>query len=138
MAKLLGSNEYTGVHDFLTQVSVGGRFIKYGFTHDQLADNLTAFAGGGQGNATVVSFAVSIFTTVASSGDSARLRDASSVALAGTRVTIINLGANAMDLFPASGGKIDNLSVDTAVSIPAGGSRELISRNTLDWATIKD
>lgn len=136
MAKILGSKEYTGVHDFLTQVSVGGRFIKYGFTHDQLADNLTANAGGGQGSATVISFGVSIFTTVASSGDSARMRDAASVALAGTRATVVNLGANAMDLFPASGGKINNLAIDTAISIPAGESRELISRNTLDWAVI--
>lgn len=64
------------------------------------------------------------FTTVAA-GAGAKLGidtigDTGSCLCAGDKVVVANFGANAMALYPPSGGKINNGVVDAAISVPAG------------------
>ena len=85
----------------------------------QLDDTLTAFAGGGQGSATLLGSSYNEFTVVATAGDSAKLMVGHPK---GTKVFVKNNGANSMDIFPAVGDQIDTLGLNNAVSLPAGKS----------------
>lgn len=77
---------------------------------------LTAYAGGGQANATALPSAINRVTTVASAADSVKLP----AATAGLMVTVINAAAtNAMNVFPATGEIINALSANTALSVAA-------------------
>jgi hypothetical protein len=77
---------------------------------------LTAFAGGGQGSATPLTAMLNRVTTVATLGDSVKL-PASAVGLV---LVVSNAGANAMDVFPATGDAINALAANTAIRINAG------------------
>jgi hypothetical protein len=79
---------------------------------------LTAFATGGQASATQIISSWSVFSTVATGGDSSKLP---ATFIAGTRCYIKNDGAAAMDVFPASGDDL-GAGTDTAVSVAAGAS----------------
>ena len=68
-------------------------------------NGLTALAGGGQTGATPLIEGVNRFTTVTTTGDSAILP----LAVPGNRVTVINAGANSMNVFPAVGQSINAL-----------------------------
>lgn len=46
--------------------------------------------------------------------------DTGSRLCAGDKVVVANFGANALALYPPSGGKMNNGAVDAAVSVPAG------------------
>lgn len=77
---------------------------------------ITARAGGGQALATPLTRAMNRVTTVATAADSVRLP----VAIAGMTVIVINAAAaNAMNVFPATGGFINALAVNTALSVVA-------------------
>ena len=91
----------------------------------------TANAGGGQLNAKWVTNDIAEFSTVATAGDSVKLPSA----VAGYKITVINNGANALDLFPWSG---DNLGagVDTAVSIASGANATYVSYDATNWVAI--
>jgi len=78
------------------------------------ANALTAFAGGGQASATQISTSLARFTTVATSGDSAKLP----VAAPGLVVTVINAGAQPMNVFPSTGDAIDGLAANAALQLP--------------------
>ncbi len=84
---------------------------------------VTAFATGGQGSATQLDNGSNVLATVATTGDSVKLPP---VFAANAVVYIKNDGANAADVFPATG---DNLGagLNTAVSIPAGSSISFIA-----------
>lgn len=79
---------------------------------------LTAFAGGGIGSATQLNQSYNVVTTVATTGDSVKLSEATRV---GMLVYVKNDGANALDLFPSA---TDDLGqgVGVAISLPAGQS----------------
>ena len=81
-----------------------------------VTSGITAFAGGGQTNAVLLSSNINEIATVATTGDSVKLV----VAVAGLDVTVINNGVNAMDVFPNTGDQIDALAVDAALSMAAG------------------
>lgn len=79
-------------------------------------NGITAFAGGGQASAVALTALINRVTTVATAADSVKLP----VAVPGTEMTVINAaGANAMNVFPASGEAINALSNDTALSVAA-------------------
>lgn len=90
---------------------------------------ITAFAGGGQASATALTTDINEVSTVATAADSVKLPSAA----AGYSVTIINNGANACDVFPASG---DNLGagIDTAASLAAGAKITYDCYDTTNWA----
>lgn len=93
---------------------------------------LTAFAGGGQANATLLPSAFNRVTTVASAGDSVRLP----AARAGMTIVVKNAGASSMNAFPATGGIINALSANAAFAMAAGAVAVFVS--TLDgrWDTV--
>jgi len=57
-------------------------------------------------------------------------------AVAGLCVTIINNGANAADVFPASGDKIDGGSANAAVSLASGENGIFWCQDATDWDMI--
>ena len=54
----------------------------------------------------------------------------------GREVIIVNDGANACDVFPASGDRLDSAATDIAVSLAAGGRITYIAYNTARWVSI--
>lgn len=94
-------------------------------------DTITAFAGGGQGSATALGSEVNFVTTVATAADSVKLWTPSAI---GVRAVVWNLdAADALAVFPASGGTINALGVDTAYSLAAGAALECWSQTTTQW-----
>jgi hypothetical protein len=60
-------------------------------------------------------------------------------AIAGRRITIVNRGANAINVFPASGAQIDGQAANTAYSsIPTSGNLEFYATSTSEWYTSKN
>lgn len=126
---------------------VGGLVKHYGGWQflDPAYKQITAYAGGGQANATVIGYHNTVVTTVASAGDSIRLLDETiEVAYAGGLVGhVSNAGANACDLFPPVNNPtgtrriylngITDQGADTALSIPVGVTAIWQTRNDLNY-----
>jgi hypothetical protein len=87
-------------------------------------------AGTNQGTATALTKDSNIVTTVAS-GTGVILPTAA----AGMTVFIKNAGANALAVYPASGGAIDALAANAAYSIPVGETRSYTASSTTQWFT---
>src|SRR5260370_37599475 len=75
-------------------------------------DNITAFGGGGQVNATLLSTMFSRVTTVASPGDSVKPPPA----LPGLDLLVTNVGANPMAVFGSTTDQIDGAGANNSVS----------------------
>lgn len=82
---------------------------------EDVAEGLTA-AGSAQGDAYEIAAKINVFGTVAS-GTGAVLP----ALVAGQEIIVQNNGANALLVYPASGGTIRGESEDGAISIAAGG-----------------
>ena len=93
---------------------------------------VTAATGSSQGDGPITSTFVEI-ATVGTTGDAVTLPTAA----AGKLVIIANNGANAADVFPASGDKIDGGSTNAALSLAAGANRLHICQDGTDWDTIQ-
>jgi hypothetical protein len=91
---------------------------------------IVAATGSTQATGVLLDEEYNVIATCATAGDSVTLPVPDS---AGVRRVIINLGAAACDVFPAVGGSINDESANTAVSVPAEGSLELISTSTTQW-----
>jgi hypothetical protein len=89
---------------------------------------ITADAGSAQGGSPLTS-EINVVSTVATIGDSVTLP----TAVAGLEVTIINQAANAADVFPASGGEINDAGVNTAVSLAGTTNATYKAINGTDW-----
>ena len=96
------------------------------------ATGITAFATGGQANATQLTKAFNRVTTVATTADSVKLP----VAVAGMTVVVKNAGANSMDVFPATGGTINALSANTALAVAAAASVMFVSTLAGAWDVV--
>ena len=46
-----------------------------------------------------------------------------------------NVTANALNIYPATGGAINALAANAAFSVAAGGQARLLGRNSLNWVT---
>lgn len=76
---------------------------------------LTAHAGGGQGSAMLITSMIAQFSTVATTGDSAILPTATGLPSgAALTITVINNGANSMNVFCPSGGTMNGTSNGSA------------------------
>ena len=93
-------------------------------------DNMTAHAGGGQGSGTLCAASLNRFVTVATGGDSGLLP----TAVAGMVITVANAHAtNSMNLFPATGDKINALAVNGAYALAAGKTAQLVCIGPGTW-----
>lgn len=88
---------------------------------------VTAAVGSSQGDGPITTDIVQI-STCANAGDAVTLP----AAAAGLEVTIVNNGAQACDVFPASG---DNLGAgaDTAASLAAGANITYVAYDATNW-----
>jgi hypothetical protein len=93
-------------------------------------NTITAFAGGGQGSATLLTGTHCRVSTVASAGDSVKLPAAP---VHGREVWIINRGANSMDVFPNTGHSIDDGAANTAVAQAVGKAALYKYLSTNNW-----
>lgn len=81
---------------------------------DSVANAITAFATGGQTNAIALTASYNRVTTVAAAADSVKLP----AAVAGSRVVVFNkAAANSLNVFPATGDKINALAVNAAYAM---------------------
>ena len=96
------------------------------------ATAITAFATGGQANATVLSATYNRVTTVATAADSVKLP----AAVAGSRVVVFNKGASSLNVFPATGGIINALSANAAYALAATKSAEFVCMVDGTWDTL--
>lgn len=92
-------------------------------------DNITA-TGTGQSDA-FFSSADHIIVTTAAAGTGVRLP----IAQPGAEVTVKNLGANALLVYPASGGAINALATDAGFSVASGSQARFLGRNSTGWVT---
>lgn len=92
---------------------------------------LTAFAGGGQANATQLSFGYNEITTVATALDSVKLPSG----VVGGKVTVLNDGANIANVYPATGGTINDGAANSPVTIAPGVTIVFEAITTTNWET---
>lgn len=88
-------------------------------------------AGATQGTATAITTSNNVVSTVAA-GTGVILP---TPAKAGFRLTVENRGANALLVYPASGGTIDSAAANAAVSIPSGAAATYLAASTTQWFT---
>lgn len=89
-------------------------------------------AGATQGTATVLTTSYNIVTTVAA-GTGVRLQTPSG---AGYITTVVNRGANALNVYPDTGDQIDNAAANSPVVLPVGASATYQAASTGQWYTI--
>lgn len=77
---------------------------------------ITAHAGGGQADATLLEDLINRLSVVANANDSVKLK----AAVAGNIQKVYNAGANAADCYPATGEQIMALGVNNPQSIGVG------------------
>lgn len=87
--------------------------------------------GSNQTTATPLTSEINIIYT-ASSGQGVRLPDAT----AGMMLTVLNLGGNAIYVYPGSGASIDNLSANTGLSQNANASAQFVSATSSQWFSV--
>lgn len=96
--------------------SVGQGFSSQ-FPTVSTTNGITAFAGGGQASAVLLTTVINRVTTVGTAGDSVKLP----VSAPGVQVTVYNAAAaNSMNVFPQTGDQINALGANTAFAVAAG------------------
>jgi hypothetical protein len=90
----------------------------------QVKDSITAFATGGQANATQLVAAINRVTVCATAGDSVKLPV--SQGNVGLTVMVINAGAASLNVFPSAGDQIDALGANAAKAVAAGKTCDFV------------
>lgn len=90
---------------------------------------VTAFAGGGQGSAVALTALINRVSTVATAGDSVKL-PASAPGLA---ITVINRGANPMQVFGAGTDTINGIATATGISQGVGTAATFVCSVAGNW-----
>lgn len=96
----------------------------------QITAGITAHVGSSQGDGPLTS-SYNEISVCANAGDAVTLPSA----VAGYKVIIINNGANACDVFPATDDNI-GAGADTAVSLAAGANITYLAYDVVNWATV--
>lgn len=95
-----------------------------------LADSLTA-EGTAQGDALALNAVFNIVTTAAAS-TGVRLMSSEPAC----EVVVKNLGANTLNVYPASGQAINSLAANAAFTIAAGASAVFLGRASGGWVNV--
>jgi hypothetical protein len=90
---------------------------------------ITAFATGGQANATALTGEFNEITTCATIGDSVKFP----VAALGKKCTITNNGAKAVDIFPVAGSSIGDMAVNAAYRLGQGLTVVFTANSATKW-----
>jgi hypothetical protein len=94
---------------------------------------ITAFATGGQANATALAARWNNVTTVATAADSVKLPAASD----GGVIAVKNSGAATLAIFPGTGDAINARAVNLSIDLPPGGEIEFRAIDATTWETIE-
>lgn len=93
---------------------------------------VTAAAGGGQTNATLLASSYSLITVCASNFDSVKLPVPSA---AGIVYTVKNIGAAILSVFPNTSNTINALAVNLSIDVPVGGEISFTASTLTAWRT---
>ena len=112
--------------------TIGGLQLQNGtLLYTTVAINLTA-TGVTQSAALAITNQHNVFSTVAAnSGTVLPIPGAG-----GVEITIINKGANSLNVYPAVGGTIDTLAANTATTVPVNGQLIIKSSSSTQWYTL--
>lgn len=108
-----GQHEDGSMSPVYDDLTVNGTFTATALNVDSVAPAITAKAGGGQDATLALSKNLNIVTTVATAADSVTLP----AAVVGLRITIVNLGANPLAVFPYTSDTINDEAADASVTI---------------------
>lgn len=97
---------------------------------NSIAEGLVASTTQAQGEGPLTK-EFNIVSSVANANDVVTLPDSS----AGITCYIKNIGANTLQVFPASGDRINSLALDASVTISAGASTTFRAVNSTNWYT---
>ena len=99
------------------------------------SDNLTA-TGNSQGTALLCPSDVNVFTTVAAS-TGCILPGSAAPAAPGDEIVVTNLGANALSVYPQTGGAIQTGAANAAFSVATAKTAKFICRTgSLNWIAL--
>jgi hypothetical protein len=119
----------------LTSLAVTGNITANNFNANSYfvssVNAAVSAAGTVQGNATALTKMINVTSTV-DSGAGVALP----TAVAGMRITLINTAANAVLVYPASGGAINSLATNASYSLPAAGKLDFVAVSTTQWYTL--
>lgn len=99
--------------------------------HYNIVSGITAFSGGGQASAIVLLDSNNEISTVAATSDSVRLAPAK----VGMKITVMNNGVNALNLYPSIGDNI-GAGVNSAVSLAAGANITYFAYDIDNWESV--
>lgn len=140
------SNAITGTGAAVWHAVYEGSTVSTGFgslvfhnsaTHNRIrfnsANAVTAGTNAqGQGALTET---VNMITTAANNPSGVTLPSPSSTSTTSTWVTVINRGANPVNVYPASGHQIDALGANNPILLPVGGVLTFFSIGTTQWCS---
>jgi hypothetical protein len=101
-----------------------------------LSTNATVSAAGStQGTATALTKSYNVVTTVAAS--TGVLLPTITAANVGFLVTIVNKGANALNVYPGTGAAIDSAAANAAISLAVNGTITVEASSTTQWYSVR-
>jgi hypothetical protein len=109
----------------------GGNWYLNGYLFESAGDNITAFPGGGQTNATPLVVELNRITTVATAGDSVKLPTSA----AGLTIFIVNHTNNSVQVFGAGTDRIDDVATATGVNQMPNSTVLYFCATAGDWYT---
>ena len=101
-----------------------------GLLYESSTDGITAYAGGGQANATPITTELARITTVASPGDSIKLPPATK---GGLTICVTNHGANPMQVFGTGTDTINDVASGTGVTQMVNSEVIYVSSKAGTW-----
>lgn len=113
---------------------IGDQFEDAYAPRQQVKDSITAFATGGQANATLLPASISRVTTVGTAGDSVKLPITKG--LTGATILVINATGTSMNVFPATGEAIDNLGANAAKAVAGNKSCDFTVTGDGQWHAV--
>ena len=95
----------------------------------QAATAITAGTTQTQAGATALTVSINVVTTVAVAGDGVRAPDGD----IGDSLDILNLGANSLEVYPPTGGRINQLSTNTGFALAPSTACTLKKFTSTRW-----
>lgn len=123
-----------GAYTFLDTVEFSARALYYGVVNPSQITQLTATGTTSSDAYQMLQQEFYRFDTVAA-GTGAKLLAAATTALPGVTVCVFNNGANALNIYPPTGGQIDVAGADVSYSLASGAMKSfrLYSDDCLLW-----
>lgn len=128
-----------GACTIASDTSIGGRNLVYGYQHNASSHGITAYAGGGQANATVVGPFFTSIGICATAGDSVKLRSNPALGDPGMWLWLVNDTANSCNVYPNSQyltQSIDALGANNPYALAAGKICIFYSTSVNTWRSI--